>query len=36
MVKRTVFLMDIYDKFKQANITDAELIMLVNLLQENK
>lgn len=35
IVKQTVFLMDIYDKSEQANITNKELQMLINILQEN-
>jgi hypothetical protein len=34
IVKQTVFLMDIYDKSEQANISDKELQMLIDLLQE--
>ena len=34
IVKQTVFLMDIYDKSEQANITDKELQMLIDILQE--
>lgn len=34
IVKQTVFLMDIYDKSEQANITDKELLMLIDILQE--
>jgi mRNA-degrading endonuclease RelE of RelBE toxin-antitoxin system len=34
IVKQTVFLMDIYDKSEQANITDKELLMLIDILQD--
>ena len=34
IVKQTVFLMDIYDKSEQANISDKELQLLIDLLQE--
>jgi hypothetical protein len=34
IVKQTVFLMDIYDKSEQANISDKELLMLIDILQE--
>lgn len=34
IVKETVFLLDIYDKSEQANITDKELIMLIDILQQ--
>jgi hypothetical protein len=34
IVKQTVFLMDIYDKAEQANITEKELQLLIDLLQE--
>ena len=34
IVKQTVFLMDIYDKSEQANISDKELQMLIDILQE--
>ena len=34
IVKKTVFLMDIYDKSEQANITDKELLMLIDILQQ--
>ena len=34
VVKQTVFLMDIYDKAEQANISDKELIMLIDILQQ--
>jgi mRNA-degrading endonuclease RelE of RelBE toxin-antitoxin system len=33
IVKQTVFLIDIYDKSEQANITDKELLMLIAILQ---
>lgn len=33
-LKKTVFLMDIYDKSEQANITDKELLMLIDILQQ--
>jgi mRNA-degrading endonuclease RelE of RelBE toxin-antitoxin system len=33
IIKQTVFLMDIYDKSEQANITDKELLMLIAILQ---
>jgi hypothetical protein len=33
IVKRTVFLMDIYDKSEQASISEYELKMLITLLQ---
>lgn len=35
VVKQTVFLIDIYDKSEQANITDKELLLLIDILQEN-
>lgn len=35
IVKNTVFLMDIYDKSEQSNITDKELLLLISILQEN-
>ena len=34
VVKQTVFLMDIYDKSEQATITDKELLMLIDILQQ--
>jgi hypothetical protein len=34
VVKQTVFLMDIYDKSEQANISDKELQFLIDILQE--
>lgn len=34
VVKQTVFLMDIYDKSEQANISDKELLMLIDILQD--
>ncbi len=34
IVKKSVFLMDIYDKSEQANITDKELFMLIDILQQ--
>ena len=34
IVKETVFLLDIYNKSEQANITDKELIMLIDILQQ--
>ncbi len=34
IVKQTVFLMDIYDKSEQANITNKELQMLIDILQD--
>lgn len=34
IVKQTVFLMDIYDKSEQANISDKEIQMLIDILQE--
>ncbi len=34
IVKKTVFLMDIYDKSEQVNITDKELLMLIDILQQ--
>jgi hypothetical protein len=33
IVKQTVFLMDIYDKSEQANISDKELQLLIDILQ---
>lgn len=36
IVKQTVFLMDIYDKSEQANISNKELLMLIDILQEEK
>ncbi len=35
IVKNTVFLMDIYDKSEQASISDKELKMLIDILQQN-
>lgn len=35
IVKKTVFLLYIYDKAEQANITDKELLMLIDILQQN-
>jgi mRNA-degrading endonuclease RelE of RelBE toxin-antitoxin system len=34
IVKQTVFLLDIYDKSEQANITNKELQMLIDILKE--
>jgi hypothetical protein len=34
IVGQTIFLMDIYDKSEQANITDKELQLLINLLTQ--
>jgi mRNA-degrading endonuclease RelE of RelBE toxin-antitoxin system len=34
VVKKTVFLLDIYDKSEQANITDKELQFLIEILQQ--
>jgi mRNA-degrading endonuclease RelE of RelBE toxin-antitoxin system len=34
VVKQTVFLMDIYDKSEQANISNKELQLLIAILQE--
>ena len=34
IVKETVFLMDIYDKSEQANITDKELEKLIKILSD--
>ena len=34
IVKKTVFLMDIYDKSEQANITPKELQTLIDILQK--
>ncbi len=34
IVKKNVFLMDIYDKSEQANISDKELLMLIDILQQ--
>ncbi|PIQ16755.1 MAG: hypothetical protein COW67_01205 [Flavobacteriales bacterium CG18_big_fil_WC_8_21_14_2_50_32_9] len=34
VVKKTVFLMDIYDKSEQANISNKELLMLIDILQD--
>jgi len=34
IVKNTVFLMDIYDKSEQANISAKELQMLIDILAE--
>ncbi len=34
IVKQTVFLMDIYDKSEQANISNKELQLFIDLLQE--
>lgn len=33
VVNKTVFLLDIYDKSEQANISDSELKLLINVLQ---
>ncbi len=35
IVKNTVYLMDIYDKAEQANISDKELMQLIDILQQN-
>jgi mRNA-degrading endonuclease RelE of RelBE toxin-antitoxin system len=35
IVKNTVFLMDIYDKSEQANISKAEMQMLIDILSES-
>ena len=34
IVRETIFLMDIYDKSEQANITDKELQLLIDLLSQ--
>lgn len=34
IIKQTVFLMDIYDKSEQANISDKELQILIDILAE--
>jgi hypothetical protein len=34
VVRQTVFLMDIYDKSEQATITDKELLLLIDILQQ--
>ena len=34
VVKKTVFLMDIFDKSEQANISNKELLMLIDILQD--
>lgn len=34
IIKNTVFLMDIYDKAEQSNISDTELKLLIDLLSE--
>jgi hypothetical protein len=34
IVKQTVFLMDIYDKSEQVTISDKELQLLIDILQE--
>ncbi len=34
VIKQTVFLIDIYDKSEQANITQKELQLIIDLLQE--
>jgi hypothetical protein len=34
VVKQTVFLMAIYDKSEQATITDKELLMFIDILQQ--
>ena len=34
IIKNTVYLMDIYDKAEQANISDKELLMLIDLLSQ--
>jgi mRNA-degrading endonuclease RelE of RelBE toxin-antitoxin system len=34
IVKNTVYLMDIYDKSEQANISDKELQMLINIFTQ--
>jgi hypothetical protein len=34
VVKQTVFLMDVYDKSEQANISNKELQLLIAILQE--
>jgi hypothetical protein len=36
IIKHTVFLMDIYDKSEQANISDKELKQLIDILQQVK
>jgi hypothetical protein len=36
IVKNTVFLMDIYDKAEQANISDKELNELIDILQQTQ
>lgn len=35
IVKNIVFLMDIYDKSEQANISDKELQMLIEILSDD-
>lgn len=35
IVKETIYLMDIYDKSKQATISDKELQLLIDLLSED-
>ena len=34
IIKNTVYLMDIYDKAEQANISDKELLMLIDVLSQ--
>lgn len=34
IINQTVFLMDIYDKSEQTNISDKELQLLIDILQE--
>lgn len=36
IIKNTIYLMDIYDKDEQANITDKELKILIDLLADEK
>jgi len=36
IVKQIVFLMDIYDKSEQANISDKELQLLIEILQDGE
>lgn len=35
ILKKTVFLLDIYDKSEQSTISDKELKLLINLMAEN-
>jgi len=35
VVKNTVFLMDIFDKTEQSTITDKEIQMLIDSLEDN-